>query len=83
MKQNFVPLEKRSKKEQKAWHSAQRRTWDGFNPVTRSIPSGKAYGRRKAKREAAREIREGSGPALFFLCLTALLLRRSRRASVS
>lgn len=50
MKQ-FVPVEKRSKKQQKEYYDSKRRTWDdyGINPVTRSVPSGKTYNRNKQK----------------------------------
>lgn len=49
MQQNFVPLEKRSKKAQKAYHAQQRGSWNGVNPVTRAVPSGKEYNRKKEK----------------------------------
>ena len=52
--QAFIPLEKRSKKEQRAYHKAQRGTWHEFSPVTRIVPNGKAYSRSKAKRDARR-----------------------------
>ena len=51
----FVPLEKRSKKEQRAYHRAQRGTWHEFSPVTRVVPSGKAYSRSRSKRDVRRE----------------------------
>ena len=53
--QTFIPMEKRSKKEQRAYHVAQRGTWHEFCPVTRIVPNGKAYNRSKAKRAAGRE----------------------------
>lgn len=46
MKQ-FVPLNKRSKLEQKRFHEKQRRTWGRLSPVTRIVPNGKAYTRKK------------------------------------
>lgn len=46
----YVPLSKKSKKEQRKFHAMQRRTWDGLNPVTRTVPNGKAYDRNKQKR---------------------------------
>lgn len=49
MKQ-FVPLEKRSKKAQKEYHARQRGSWNGISPVTRTVPSGKAYDRRREKK---------------------------------
>jgi len=45
----FVPLDKKSKKEQKKFHAKQRRTWEGISPVTRTVPNGKAYNRKKLK----------------------------------
>ncbi len=53
--QTFIPMEKRSKKQQRAYHAAQRGTWHEFCPVTRVVPNGKAYNRNKAKRAAGRE----------------------------
>ncbi|MBQ4426041.1 MAG: hypothetical protein IJM83_09325 [Firmicutes bacterium] len=46
----FVPLGKKSKKEQKKFHARQRKTWEGISPVTRTVPNGKAYNRRSRKR---------------------------------
>ena len=51
----FIPLEKRSKKEQKAYHKSQRGTWHEFSPVTRIMPNGKAYSRSRNKRIARRD----------------------------
>lgn len=59
--QKFIPLEKRSKKEQKKFYAMQRRTWEGFNPVTRVKENGKAYNRKKQGREFRDE-----GTASFF-----------------
>ena len=42
----YVPLSKKSKKEQKKFHAMQRKTWNGLNPVTRTVPNGKAYDRK-------------------------------------
>ena len=50
MKQQYVPLEKRSKKEQRAHHAAQRKHWGGINSVTRKKESKKTYNRKKAER---------------------------------
>ena len=47
--EKFVPLEKRSKKEQKAYHAQQRGSWNGVNPVTRVVPNKKGYDRKRAK----------------------------------
>ena len=50
MKQKYVPLEKRSKKQQKEFHSMQRKDWGNTNPVTKKLPNAKAYNRKKARR---------------------------------
>ncbi len=44
MKQ-YVTIDKRSKKAQKAYYAKCRCTWGELNPVTRSVPSGKTYNR--------------------------------------
>jgi len=46
-----VPLSKRSKRAQKEYSRKQRGSWYGINPVTRVVPSGKAYDRNRMKRE--------------------------------
>lgn len=46
----MVPLQKRSKKQQKQYHQAKRGSWNGVNPVTRSVPSSKIYDRAQEKR---------------------------------
>ena len=48
---NTVPLKKQSKRAQKEFHSTRRGSWYGISPVTRSVPSGKAYDRKRIKRE--------------------------------
>lgn len=52
-----VSLNKRSKREQKAYHAKQRGSWYGLNPVTRTVPSGKAYNRAQAKQRERKFIR--------------------------
>ena len=47
-----VPLNKQSKRAQRAYHTARRGGWHGLSPVTRVRPSGKAYDRSRAKRAA-------------------------------
>jgi len=53
MKQ-YVSIDKRSKKAQKEYYAKQRLTWGVLNPVTRSVPSGKIYNRKKDKQESLR-----------------------------
>ena len=60
---NYVPLNKRSKKEQRKHYSSQRGFWGDINPVTRSVPSGKTYNRKKEKIKTGREI-DGSQAGL-------------------
>lgn len=66
MKQ-YVPLDKRSKKAQKEYYAKRRRTWGELNPVTRSVPSGKVYNRKKESRESVLNSEMGLMP---FLCST-------------
>jgi hypothetical protein len=49
--EKYVPLEKRSKKEQRAWYARQRGDWNGVKPVTRIVPSKKVYNRKKKRQE--------------------------------
>ena len=51
----YIPLSKKSKKEQRKFHAMQRRTWDGLNPATRTVPNGKAYNRKKQKQQDFRD----------------------------
>ena len=54
--------QKRSKKAQKEYYSERRVTWGELNPVTRSVPSGKNYNRKKDKQEMRRaDLRSGDG----------------------
>ena len=56
---NYVPIEKRSKKEQKAIARSRRATWGGISPVTRTPANPKAYSRTAAKKACrAAEIEE-------------------------
>ena len=58
----YVSLDKRSKKAQKEYYSERRVTWGELNPVTRSVPSGKNYNRKKDKQEMRRaDLRSGDG----------------------
>jgi len=50
MKQKYVPLEKRSKREQREHHAARRGSWGEVNPVTRKAPDPKVYNRKKSGR---------------------------------
>ena len=61
----YVSLDKRSKKAQRECHVKQRRTWGELNPVTRSVPSGKTYNRKKEKQRIGKEFRNGFDADLF------------------
>ena len=54
----FVPLDKKSKKAQKEFHARQRRSWEGISPLTRTVPNGKAYNRKKMKADERRSSRD-------------------------
>lgn len=68
MKQTFVTLDKRSKKARKAYYAKQRQTWGELNPVTRTMPNGKAYNRKKNKEKDKRMGREFCDSLSFFIC---------------
>lgn len=65
----FIPPEKRSKKELKKLNAKRRRTWGEMSPVTRTVPNGKAYDRKKLKNDDRRNSRnfreEGTAVLLF------------------
>lgn len=45
----YVTIDKMSKKAQREIYSSRRLTWGDVNPVTKSVPSGKVYNRKKVK----------------------------------
>lgn len=47
--EKYIPLDKRSKKEQKEFNKLKRKTWEGLNPMTKIIQNMKAYNRNKQK----------------------------------
>ncbi|MDD6812350.1 MAG: hypothetical protein PUD93_10860 [Lachnospiraceae bacterium] len=53
----FIPVSKMTKKQQKEYYSKHRNTWNGLNPVTRTVPNGKGYNRNKQKQEDYRNDR--------------------------
>ena len=68
----YVSLDKRSKKAKKEYYSSMRSTWGEINPVTRSVPSAKAYDRKKEKqkmRKLSNETGHGYDAELLF-CLS-------------
>jgi hypothetical protein len=74
----YVPIGKRSKAAQKEFYASQRCTWNGLNPVTRTVKNGKAYDRNRQKevfRRNSRDYQDGS-PAVF--CCPTCYLQRAR-----
>ena len=67
--EKFVSLDKRSKKAQKTYYAERRITWGELNPITRSVPSGKSYNRKKDKqamRRTGNEFRDGFNTGFFY-----------------
>ena len=50
----YVSLDKRSKKAKKEYYAGFRCTWDGMNPVTRTMPNGKTYNRKRIRKNCER-----------------------------
>ena len=68
----FVSLDKQSKNARKEYYSKRRRTWGDVNPVTRCMPNGKTYNRKKDKQKLRKTGREsGDGFDAGFLLLLA------------
>jgi len=51
----FVPIDKMSKKAQRAHAASQRGSWGSLNPVTRRAANPKAYNRNAEKRNADKQ----------------------------
>ena len=67
--ERYIALDKRSKKAQKAYYAAQRRTWENVNPSTRVMADGKSYRRCRQKQEMnriGRESRDGRNGRFLF-----------------
>lgn len=47
--ERYIPVDKMSKKQKKAYYAARRGNWSGVNPVSRAVPSKKIYNRKQAK----------------------------------
>ena len=54
---NYISVDKRSKKAQKAYYAEARSNWGMINPAARIFSSPKAYDRKKGKNEL-RKMRE-------------------------
>ena len=68
--EKYVPLSKKSKKAQKQFHAMQRSTWNGLNPVTRTVPNGKAYDRNKQKQRDFKDSRNYGNESTCCFCLS-------------
>ena len=66
----YIPIDKRSKREQKEFYSSQRNTWNGLNPATRTVPNGKGYDRNRQKAKDRRNSRRSNdyGTPAVFIC---------------
>lgn len=51
MRQKYVTMDKKTKKQQKEFYSSLRGTWGALSPVTRKPKNPKAYDRAKSKKE--------------------------------
>lgn len=70
MKQ-YVTIDKRSKKAKKEYYAKRRQTWGELSPVTRSVPSGKVYNRKKDKQKSRRiSVESRGGFDADFFCQT-------------
>ena len=49
MRQKYIPLEKRTKREQKESNALQRKDWGKVHPATQKSINAKAYNRKKSK----------------------------------
>ena len=47
--ERYIPVDKLSKKQTKAYYAARRGSWNGVKPVSRQVPSKKIYNRKQAK----------------------------------
>ena len=63
VQQKYVPLDKQSKRKRNEFFKSQRRDWGPLSPVTKRVPNGKAYNRKKSKQRYEYE------PCLDFLFL--------------
>ena len=54
----MIPLNKQRKKALRNYHAKQRASWNGVSPITRMMPSGKVYDRKKLKLTKIEEERD-------------------------
>ena len=82
----FVSLDKQSKKARKEYYSGRRRTWGDVNPVTRSVPSGKTYNRKKDKqklRKTGRDSVDGFDAGFFIISVKSNQLQNLVPSNIS
>ena len=79
MKQNYVPIDKQTKKKRKMYYAAQRRDWGEVNPVTRTTPNLKAYNRKKSGRRFEHE----PTPGFFMLAVYLISAETSSQKEIS
>lgn len=78
MKDQFIPLEKQSKRKQREYHASRRGGWGGINPVTRKPPNPKAYNRKKSGRRYEQEPSSG----FQFFCISSMKYETVNHASL-
>lgn len=74
---NFIPVDKMTKKQKKAYYAQMRGSWEGMNPATRTFPNGRGYDRKKLKQEDKRSGRlshlHDENICRFSLCLSCFV----------
>ena len=74
----YVPIEKRSKKAQKAYYAARRGSWNGVRPVTKTVESKKIYDRKRMKRGF-----DPDASSVFYIRRSSMRLLRTLQPSSS
>ena len=77
---NFVPLGKQSKRQQREFYRQRRKDWGELSPVTRVVKDKNAYRRTKIKEAERRALRQdGSSPFGFMASVRPGYARPARR----
>lgn len=53
----MIPLKKQSKRQRREYYAAQRGSWNGLNPVTRTAESKKTYRRSRERMNTIKAVR--------------------------
>lgn len=78
--EKFIPINKKSKKAQKEYYTKKRNTWGELNPMTRTMPNGKGYNRKKMKQEDRRNGRLSHGDMnCSFFCALSMMFYPNMR----